>query len=177
MCLLTIYMSEHCLHWITSLCFCFFHLNIFSNFPCIFWFHFFFFFLFDPLVVCVWISKYLWIFQFSFYLPNTGDIRDAVSTPGSERSPGGENGNPPPPPVFLPGKSHEQRSLVGYRSLGCKESDITWRLNSITQAFKILKWVPSNTNILCIFSGSSTQLLTSPHFKSFLLDHQIMKKE
>ena len=54
----------------------------------------FFFLLFDPLLVCVWISKYLWIFQFSFYLPTTGDVRDAGSIPGSERSPGGENGNP-----------------------------------------------------------------------------------
>ena len=25
-----------------------------------------------------------------------------------------------PTPVFLPGKSHRQRSLVGYRSWGCK---------------------------------------------------------
>ena len=70
-----------------SLYFCFFHLKIFSNLPCIFWFHFVF-------LVCVWISKYLWISQSSFYLPNTGDLRDAVSIPGSERSPGGENGNP-----------------------------------------------------------------------------------
>ena len=30
-----------------------------------------------------------------------------------------------PTPVFLPGKSHEQRSLVGYSSWDCKESDIT----------------------------------------------------
>ena len=28
-------------------------------------------------------------------------------------------------PVFLPGKSHEQRSLVGYSPRGCKESDST----------------------------------------------------
>ena len=28
-------------------------------------------------------------------------------------------------PVFLPGKSHEQRSLVGYSSWDCKESDTT----------------------------------------------------
>ena len=27
--------------------------------------------------------------------------------------------------VFLPGKSHGQRSLVGYSSWGCKESDTT----------------------------------------------------
>ena len=30
-----------------------------------------------------------------------------------------------PTPVFLPGESHGQRSLVGYRPWGCKESDAT----------------------------------------------------
>ena len=30
-----------------------------------------------------------------------------------------------PTPVFLPGKSHRQRSLVGYSSWGRKELDIT----------------------------------------------------
>ena len=28
-------------------------------------------------------------------------------------------------PVFLPGRSQGQRSLVGYSPLGCKESDVT----------------------------------------------------
>ena len=28
-------------------------------------------------------------------------------------------------PGFLPGESHGQRSLVGYSSYGCKESDMT----------------------------------------------------
>ena len=28
-------------------------------------------------------------------------------------------------PVFLPGESHEQRSLVGYSPWGCTESDTT----------------------------------------------------
>jgi len=32
-------------------------------------------------------------------------------------------------PVFLPGKSHEQRSLVGYSPWGHKELDTTERLN------------------------------------------------
>jgi len=31
-----------------------------------------------------------------------------------------------PIPVFLPGKSHGQRSLVGYISWGCKQLDLTW---------------------------------------------------
>ena len=39
---------------------------------------------------------------------------------GSGRSPGGGNGNPLS--VFLPGKSHGQRSLVGYSPWGPKES-------------------------------------------------------
>ena len=30
-----------------------------------------------------------------------------------------------PTPVFLPGESHGQRSLVGYSPGGCKESDTT----------------------------------------------------
>ena len=34
-----------------------------------------------------------------------------------------------PTPVLLPGKFHEQRSLVGYSPLGCKESDTTERLH------------------------------------------------
>ena len=34
-----------------------------------------------------------------------------------------------PTPVFLPGESHGQRSLVGYSPWGHKESDMTERLN------------------------------------------------
>ena len=44
---------------------------------------------------------------------------DAGSTPGSRRSPG------EPTPVFLPQKSHGQRSLMGYSPWGHKESDMT----------------------------------------------------
>ena len=35
-----------------------------------------------------------------------------------------------PTPVFLPGKSHGQRSLAGYSPWGRKESDMTERLNN-----------------------------------------------
>ena len=41
---------------------------------------------------------------------NAEDTGDVCSTPGSGRSPGVGDGNP----VFLPGKFHGQRSLVGY---------------------------------------------------------------
>ena len=44
---------------------------------------------------------------------NAGDARDTDSIPGSGRYPGEGNGNPlRSTPVFLPGKSHGQRSLV-----------------------------------------------------------------
>ena len=52
-----------------------------------------------------------------------GDIRDKSSIPGLGRSPGGEQWQPTP--VFFPGESHGQSSLVGYSPQGRKESDTT----------------------------------------------------
>ena len=49
---------------------------------------------------------------------NAGDLG---SIPGLGRSPGEGDGNL----VFLPGESHERRSLVGYSPRGRKESDTT----------------------------------------------------
>ena len=48
---------------------------------------------------------------------------DPGAIPGLGRSPGEGNGQPTP--VFLPGKSHGQRSPVGYSLWGCKESGTT----------------------------------------------------
>ena len=45
-------------------------------------------------------------------LADARDVRDAGSIPGSGRSPGGASWQPSP--VFLPRKSHGQRSLMGY---------------------------------------------------------------
>ena len=47
---------------------------------------------------------------------------DQGSVLGMGRFLGGENATPP---VFLPGKSHGQRRLVGFSPWGCKESDTT----------------------------------------------------
>ena len=49
---------------------------------------------------------------------------DPDLTPGPERCPGERNGNPLPP-VFLPEKSHGQRSHVGYSPWGHKELNTT----------------------------------------------------
>ena len=89
------------------------------------------------------VQSYLWLFSFK----DLWNIRpeDVLG------SPGGANGKEPayqcrrhkkhrfnpwvrkipwrrkwqPSPVFLPGKSHEQKSTVGYSSWGHKESDMT----------------------------------------------------
>ena len=52
---------------------------------------------------------------------NAGDPGDPGSIPGSGRSPGEGNGNPLTP-VFLPGGSPGQRSLVGSSPGGHKET-------------------------------------------------------
>ena len=51
---------------------------------------------------------------------NAGELRDTVSILGLE-----ERRAWKPTPVFLPGESHRQRSLVGYSPWGCKDSDTT----------------------------------------------------
>ena len=52
---------------------------------------------------------------------NIGHAGDAGSIPGSGNFPGEWQ----PTPVFLPGKSHGQKSLVGYSPWGHIESDMT----------------------------------------------------
>ena len=70
------------------------------------------------------LSLILLAFKYIENLPasaeNTGD-KDLI--PVSGRSPGVGNGSPTP--VVLPGKSHGQKGLLGYRPWGHKESDMT----------------------------------------------------
>ena len=54
---------------------------------------------------------------------NAGDSRDMGLIPESGRSPRGEPWQPIP--VFLPGESHGQTSLVGYNPWGRKELNMT----------------------------------------------------
>ena len=61
---------------------------------------------------------------------NAEDARDGGSIPGSGRSPGGGHGNPLQ--YSLPGESPGQRSVAGYGSQGCKESDTTEVINTHT---------------------------------------------
>ena len=61
------------------------------------------------------------------------NVGDPGSIPGLGRSPGEGNGQSTP--VLLPGKSHGQRSLVGYSPWGCKESDTTEQLHFLSFSF------------------------------------------
>ena len=85
-------------------------------------------------------------------LANAGDEGDTGSILEAERSPGGENDNPL---VFLPGKSHGQRSLVGYSPWGSKESDMDERLTytSDTSLLFVIN-VPniSSQDMVCLFT-------------------------
>ena len=54
---------------------------------------------------------------------NAGGTGYVGSIPGSGKISWSEEWQPTP--VFLPGKFHGQRSLVGYSPKGCKESDTT----------------------------------------------------
>ena len=68
---------------------------------------------------------------------NAGATEDIGSIPGSERSPGEGHGNITP--VFLPGASHGQRSLMGYGPKGHTEFNIIKRLS--THALQV--WLTS----------------------------------
>ena len=63
---------------------------------------------------------------------NAGDERDAGLIPAWEDPL--EEGMVPIP-VFLPGESHWQRSLVGYSPKGRKESDMTEATWRVTHAY------------------------------------------
>ena len=64
---------------------------------------------------------------------DAGDSGNAISISGLGRSPGVGNGYNTP--VFLPEKSHGQRSLVGYSPRGWKESDVIKQLSAQAHAF------------------------------------------
>ena len=75
-------------------------------------------------------------------LANTGDTRDVGLISESGRSFGVGNGKWKPTPVFLTGKFHRQRSMVGYSPWGCKESDMTEHTPTDTHTHILLSPIP-----------------------------------
>ena len=66
---------------------------------------------------------------------SAGDMRYVSSIPELERSSGVGNGKNTP--VFLPGKSHGQRSLVGYSPWGCRELDTTKHTHTLMLIYTV----------------------------------------
>ena len=84
---------------------------------------------------------------FHTFNPYACNARDLDLTPGLGRSPGGGNGHNTP--EFLFGKSHRQRSLVGYSQWGHKELDATERitLNPNLYLISFKAGIVSHTNL------------------------------
>ena len=81
-----------------------------------------------PLIsTCGHISPTIWV------MSDGSDGKDSTGELGSIL----RLGEGLPTPVLLPGEFHEQRSLVGYSPWGCKESDVTGRLNNSNN-----RWMP-----------------------------------
>ena len=73
---------------------------------------------------------------------NAGDAGDMGSIPSLGRSPGGGEYTP----VFLPGKFHGKKSLVGYSLWGHNESDMTEHTHTHTHTYLLSDYgVPSST--------------------------------
>ena len=70
-----------------------------------------------------------------------------------------------PTPVFLPGKFHGQRSLVGYRPQGCKESDANERLNYHNSLTKFMKLILSKLRTV----GTGQSQMTASVSNSILM--------
>ena len=75
------------------------------------------------------------------HLPaNAGDVRDSDSIPGSGRSPRDEMAHTP---VFLPGESHGQGSLLRYSPWAHKKSDTTEHLSTYSEVMSSV-WLLHN---------------------------------
>ena len=104
-----------------------------------------------------WTLKYEWWLSGKESASNTGDR----FAPWVEKIPWKRKWQPIP--VFLPGKSHGQRSLVGWSRWDCKESDVTLvtkqqqNTSTVWEKFKSFSFYSVYTVIfllLCIFKFS-----------------------
>ena len=77
-------------------------------------------------------------------------------------------------PVFLPGKSHGERSLAGYRPWGLKDEDTTWQLNNkVVSTAAVMQILKSKLQVLTKVKGTQLPLHTKPD--RLVLDHLVLK--
>ena len=60
-------------------------------------------------------------------------------------------------PVFLPEKSHGQRSLVGHSPWGCKEADMTDRLTLSKKNANSKRYMPPSVHSSMIYNSQRKQ--------------------
>ena len=67
-----------------------------------------------------------------------------------------------PTPVFLPGKSHGQRTLVGYSPWGCKDLDTTEQLHVLENIILSEKNLAEKDSyhMISVLSGCKREMLT-----------------
>ena len=82
---------------------------------------------------------------------NARDIRDQGSIPWRRKW--------QPTPVFLPGESHGQRSLVGYSPQGRTESDILKQLSRHAQSYCIAEGTRFNMQVVINYKGKESEKL------------------
>ena len=78
-----------------------------------------------------------------------GDARDMGSIPGLGRSAGGKIVIRQPIPIFLPGKFHGQKSLVGYSPWDCKQLDMTEQAHAMPEVKEQTCLVTRTVNMRC----------------------------
>ena len=82
---------------------------------------------------------------------NAGDVRGMSLIPGWGRS---RRRAWQPTPVFLPGESHGQRSLAGYRLWSCKESDMTEWLSLRVLEYRLWWWLDHSSEVPIVISST-----------------------
>ena len=85
---------------------------------------------------------------------NAGDIRDTCLIPGLARFPWRRARQPTP--VFLPGESHGQRSLMGYSPWDPRELDMTEQLTLNCRSFICMSFKSFLVSFSFLFSSSVT---------------------
>ena len=88
-----------------------------------------------------------------------------------------------PTPVFLPGKSHGERSLAGYSPWGCKESDTTSMHTHVASAkLSVIFFLKKHTGLemrrgddISALSQLTTLVCLPYSFEFFICVHYILK--
>ena len=97
------------------------------------------------------------------------NVGDLGLIPGLERCLGEGDGYPP---VFLPGQFHEQRSLAGYSSWCCKESDTIEKLTSLFSKEQVSFNFATTVTIHSDFGAQGKKICHCFYF--FSVCHEVM---